>query len=102
MSHSDDRFGMPDSAFLAAMEAHGTDNPAFRSGMYVPTRREVAEQPTGWLSPVLIDWMWESPSELTPNNDQISQVRAILSSRSDAGSEAIRELVTECDKFLAA
>lgn len=42
MTHSpDDRFGMPESAFQAARESHGLDNPVIRMGMYVPTREEV-------------------------------------------------------------
>ena len=58
----EDRFGMPESAFRAAQKSHGLDNPTIRSGMYVPTRREVAGEPPKWLYSVLIDWMWESPS----------------------------------------
>lgn len=40
----DDRFGIPESAFQAALDSQGRDNPVFRLGMYVP-RREVATMP---------------------------------------------------------
>lgn len=42
MTNPDDRFGMPASAFQAAMESHGLDSPVFRAGMHVATRYEVA------------------------------------------------------------
>lgn len=99
MKDPDDRFGMPDSAFIAALDAHGRDNPTIRSGMYVPTRQEVAQKSPEWLHSVLIDWMWESPSELIPNNAQISQVRSILAARIDANSPLVRQLLDECDEF---
>ncbi|MGH8159768.1 MAG: hypothetical protein ACREPQ_16750 [Rhodanobacter sp.] len=67
----DDRFGMPSRAFRAARESHGLDSPVFQTGMYVPTRQEVATLPVAQLSGIVIDWMWESPSELIPNNGVI-------------------------------
>ena len=97
----EDRFGMPESAFRAARESHGLDNPTIRSGMYVPTRREVAGKSPEWLYPVLIDWMWESPSELIPNSLQIAEVRAILLARSDAVDPAVAQIIAECDEYLA-
>src|SRR3546814_7595268 len=90
MTDPDDRFGMPASAFKAARESHGLNSPVFRAGMYVPTRHEVATLATAKLLPIVVDWMWESPSELIPNNDQISQLRAILLGRPDA-AEADRK-----------
>lgn len=33
MTDSNDRFGMPDSAFKAARENHGLNSPVFRTGM---------------------------------------------------------------------
>lgn len=97
----EDRFGMPESAFRAARESHGLDNPTIRSGMYVPARREVAEKPPEWLYPVLIDWMWEGPSELIPSNAQIAEVRAVLLARPDAADPAVVQIVAECDEYLA-
>ena len=92
---------MPESAFRAARESHGLDSPVIRSGMYVPTRREVAEKPVEWLYPVLIDWMWESPSELIPSSAQIAQVRAVLLARPDAADPAVIQIIVECDEYLA-
>ncbi|WP_078059623.1 hypothetical protein [Xanthomonas massiliensis] len=89
----DDRFGMPDSAFRSAQDS----NPYFRTGLYVPTRREVMEQPSEWLAPILIDWFWECPVELIPSDAQIVEVKAILQARPDADSPAIAALVAECD-----
>lgn len=97
----EDRFGMPESAFRAARESHGFDNPTIRSGMYVPTRREVAGKPPEWLYPVLIDWMWEGPSELIPSNAQIAEVRVVLQARPDAADPAVVQIIAECDKYLA-
>lgn len=101
LEEPEDRFGMPESAFRAARESHGLDNPTIRSGMYVPTRREVAGKPPEWLYPVLIDWMWECPSELIPTNAQIAEVRAVLLARPDAADPAVAQIVVECDEYLA-
>lgn len=100
MTDPEDRFGMPASAFKAARESHGLDSPVFRMGMYVPTRHEVATLPATQLLPIVIDWMWESPSELIPNNDQIAQLRAILLARPDASDTEIRELIVACEDYL--
>ena len=100
MHDPNDRFGMPESAFEAALDAHGRDNPTIRFGMYVPTRREVAENSPDWLYSVLIDWMWESPSELIPDNNQIGDVRAILVARSDAETPRLVQIINECDDYL--
>lgn len=96
----EDRFGMPESAFRVAIESHGLGNPTIRVGMYVPNRREVAEMEPDLLHPVLIDWMWECPSELIPNNEQISAVKQLLLARPDAETDAIRSIVAACDDFL--
>lgn len=84
MHDPEDRFGMPASAFQAAREGHGLDNPVERLGMYVPTRREVATLPADALFSVLVDWLWESPTELIPSNPQIANVRQVLQARPDA------------------
>lgn len=44
--------------------------------------------------------MWESPSELIPNNDQISELRAILLSRPDAAAPEVCELIVACEDYL--
>ncbi|MDE1989136.1 MAG: hypothetical protein KGI82_01595 [Betaproteobacteria bacterium] len=91
---------MPASAFKAARESHGLDSPVFRAGMYVPTRREVAILSPAKLLPLVVDWMWESPSELIPTNDQISDLRAILLARPDATQPEVRELIAACEEYL--
>jgi hypothetical protein len=96
----DDRFGMPASAFAAAREAHGVNSPVYRCGTYVPTRGEVATLPIAKLRPILIDWMWESPSELIPDDAQITAVREILLCRSDVEDDVLQALIRECDDFL--
>ena len=100
MTDPGDRFGMPASAFKAARQSHGLDSPVFRMGMYVPTRHEVATWPATQLLPIVIDWMWESPSELIPNNDQIAQLCTILRARPDATEPEIRELIVACEDYL--
>ncbi|MGH8456586.1 MAG: hypothetical protein ACRETE_06335, partial [Stenotrophobium sp.] len=100
MTDPDDRFGMPASAFQAAHESHGLDNPTFRMGMYVPTRNEVATRSAAELYPIVIDWMWESPSELIPDNTQIADLRAILVARADADAADVQQLMAACDDYL--
>ncbi|MDE2225250.1 MAG: hypothetical protein KGK35_10510 [Xanthomonadaceae bacterium] len=100
MTDPDDRFGMPASAFKAARESHGLDSPVFRMGMSVPTRHEVATLPAVRLLPIVIDWMWESPSELIPNNIQIGELRTILMARPDANDADVQQLIAECDGYL--
>ncbi|MBN8924078.1 MAG: hypothetical protein J0I96_13450 [Rhodanobacter sp.] len=100
MTDPNDRFGMPASAFKAARESHGVNSPVFRAGMYVPTRYEVSTLPIAQLSPIAIDWMWESPSELIPDNNQIGELRALLAARPDADESTLRELIIACDDYL--
>lgn len=50
----------------------------------------------------MIDWMWESPSELIPNNTQIAELRAILATRPDADHEDVQQLIATCDDYLKA
>lgn len=101
MANLDDRFGMPDSAFVAALESHGRDNPTIRFGMYVPTRREVAVLPPKDLYNILIDWLWECPSELIANNGQITEVRSILLARTVAQDPIVLKLIAECDEYIS-
>jgi len=94
-SDRDDRFGMPESAIQAALEAH---EGILRVGMYVPTRGEVATWPANRLYSVLMDWMWESHSEIIPNSRQITEVLAVLEARPDAGELA--KVIVACREFL--
>jgi hypothetical protein len=91
---------MPESAFAAARESHGTNNPVIRMGMYVPTRREVSQMPAEELAEVLDLWMWEGPTELIPTDKQIHGVRDVLLSRPDATSQDIQNVIAECDRYL--
>lgn len=102
MESPDDRFGMPDSALRAALDAHGANSPVIRLGMYVPTRREVATWAANKLFEVLIDWMWESPSDIIPDNKQISQVIEVLKAREDVQDPGVQRLIHECQLFLDA
>lgn len=92
----DDRFGMPESAFLGARKS----NPSFRTGLYIPTRREVMEQSPERLTPILVDWLWECPAELIPDDIQLAELKSILLARPDAETQAISALVAECDDCL--
>jgi hypothetical protein len=83
------KISMPASAFQSARESHGLNSPVIRLGMYVPTRGEVATRSVAELYPIVIDWMWESPSELIPNNKQIAELRAIPLTRPNTGSLAL-------------
>ena len=95
-----DRFGTPESAFEAARQSHGLNNPAARMGMYVPTRADVENMPALALSTVIDLWFWESPTELIPTQHQITEVRSVLLARSDALTPEIMQIVAECDHFL--
>jgi len=92
-----DRFGMPGSAIRAAMEAH---RGILRAGMYVPTREEVATWPPEKLYSIIVDWMWESPSEIIPTRAQIGEVLAVLEARPDADQH--RKLIAECREYTSA
>ena len=75
-----DRFGVPLTALQAALSAH---EGIIRAGLYIPTRQEVATWPTEKLYSVLLDWMWESPSEIIPSSANIAAVLAVLEKRPD-------------------
>ena len=94
---SKDRFGMPESAFRAAIESHGSTSPVIRTGMYVPTREEVATLSVDELQRCLIDWMWESPTELIPSFAQIAEVQAVLEARLDV--EKFEGLIAACRDY---
>jgi hypothetical protein len=64
-------------------------------------RREVSEKSPEWLYAVLVDWLWECPTELIPNNAQIEEVKGLLVERIDAGDPTIVKLVAECNDFLS-
>lgn len=97
---SNDRFGVTERQVEAAIESHGKNNPAYRMGMYVPTRQEVATMPIDELSILLDLWMWESPSELIPSRAQIAEVRRVVAERPDASTPEGLALLTDCDRYI--
>jgi len=68
--------------------------------MYPSTRRELAEKLPKEFHGLLVDWLWECPSELIPDDAQITEVRAILVARPEAKDPVVEKLVAECDDFL--
>ncbi len=90
MDDPNDRFGVTAKAIQTAAERH---RGILRAGLYVPTRTEVAEAPIQWLASVLMDWVWESPTELVPHDYQVEAVIAVLEARSDAATEEVRKLI---------
>ena len=90
-----DRFGVPLTALQAALSAH---EGILRAGLYVPTRQEVATWPAEKLYSVLIDWMWESPSEIIPSNANIAAVLAILEKRPDA--DQLTKVIEACRDYI--
>lgn len=89
---NNDRFGISDEALRLVHEKH---RGIIRSGMIVPTRSEVRTAPIGWLAPVLVDWIWDSPTELVPTDAMIEAVIAELEARPDAGTVEVRQLIGE-------
>jgi hypothetical protein len=55
----------------------------------------VATKDAEWLCSVIIDWWWESPTELAPSHAQVEQVPEVLRSRPDADGKKIKALVAE-------
>ena len=88
----DDRFGITEALILEVIRAH---RGIIRAGCYVPTRHEVATREPEWLYSVLIDWWWESPTELIPSDEQVAQVVAILRAREDAEHPLIQKLLSD-------
>lgn len=93
----DDRFGVLESAFAAAQKAHMGVR-TMRVGMYVPTRSEVRTMSSAMLRPLLVEWLWESPTELIPTDEQIRQVLVELEARPDAVE--LVGLIEECRAYI--
>lgn len=89
---NDDRFGVPEARIVEVIRKH---RGIIRAGCYVPTRREVAtaspERVHGWL----LDWWWESPSELIPTDEQVAAAVAILKARTDAYNPLIQAVLAQ-------
>ena len=95
-----DRFGIPEEAFLAAYKNNNCDKGVIRLGMDVPTRGEVSTLPITDLEDILIAWMWESPSELIPSRDQIREIKKLLEARPDASDDEIVSIIKECQEYI--
>ncbi|TXI09804.1 MAG: hypothetical protein E6Q76_04990 [Rhizobium sp.] len=101
-NQDNDRFDMPPSAFDSAAASHN-EAAAFgiaRIGMLVPSRLQVRTLPIGELEFVLEYWMYESPAELIPSDDQIREVIFELMLRPDAESEDFKRLVDALNQYI--
>ncbi|MGC8493454.1 MAG: hypothetical protein ACP5SH_17145 [Syntrophobacteraceae bacterium] len=58
----------------------------------------MATWPPDRLYSIVLDWMWESPAEIIPNNEQISEVLSVLEARPDSGEHS--RLIDECRKYI--
>lgn len=90
-----DRFGTSPEAFASAREKH---KHIYRTGMHVPTRKEVATMAPDELYEIFDEWLWESPTELIPRNDQIEAALKILEARADR--RAVGHIIAECRRYL--
>lgn len=97
ITNDDDRFGMPQSAFQSAHQANA-DIP--RMGMLVPNRAQVRTMSAKELSLVLDFWMYESPAELIPSDDQIRGVITELEERADRQDDEVVALIASCREYL--
>jgi hypothetical protein len=88
----DERFGVSEELIRQVIRAHAG---LIRAGCYVPTRAEVATREPEWLHSVLLDWWWESPTELIPTDEQTAEVVAILKARADADHPLIQALLED-------
>lgn len=92
MTQDNDRFGVPEALIRDVIRQH---QGIIRAGCYIPTRHEVAtaspERVHGWL----LDWWWESPTELIPTDEQVAAAVAILRQRADADHPLIEALLAE-------
>jgi hypothetical protein len=92
MTSNRDRFGVRDALIVEVMRKHAG---MIRAGCYVPTRAEVAtaspERVHGWL----LDWWWESPTELIPTDEQVAHAVAILKARPDVDHPLIQAVLAE-------
>lgn len=92
MTEDNDRFGVSEALIRDVIRQH---HGIIRAGCYIPTRQEVAtaipERVLGWL----LDWWWESPTELIPSDEQVAAAVAILRQRADVDHPLIQALLAE-------
>ena len=96
-NNDNDRFGMPEAAFDAARLVHEGIN---RAGMLVPTRLIVRTMSPNLLDVALDLWMYESPSELIPSNEQILEVIYELERRPDRLHADVLAIIKSCEAYL--
>lgn len=89
---NDDRFGIPATRIVDAIRKHAG---LVRSGCYVPTRHEVATREPEWVHSIVLDWWWESPSELIPSEEQVREAVTILRQRPDADHPLIQAILAD-------
>lgn len=94
----DERFGVSEKLISRIGEKH-CEQKILRSGCYVPTETEVQTMSLDQLTSIVVDWLWESPSELIPNNDQIIKLKTLLLTRADCSHNS--PIVRECDDFIS-
>tara|TARA_R110001592_G_scaffold151968_1_gene379093 strand:+ start:1529 stop:1822 length:294 start_codon:yes stop_codon:yes gene_type:complete len=91
------RFGIPEEILREISKR----NPGLiRSGIYIPTEKEVCELDPGILCHILVEWFYECPAELIPTDAQIEKVRSLLMNRPDADIKGVAELIVYCNELL--
>jgi len=92
-----DRFGMSEAAFDSARLAH---QGIHRAGMFVPTRLMVRTMSPNDLDVALDLWMYESPAELIPSNEQIREVIYELHRRTDHLNPEVCAIIKRCAAYI--
>ena len=92
-----DRFGMSEAAFDSARLAQKGIN---RAGMFVPTRLMVRTMSLNDLDVALDLWMYESPAELIPSNEQIREVIYELHRRPDHLNPEVCAIIKRCEAYI--
>ncbi len=77
------RFGFTAMEMLGVHVEHA-EKGIMHTGCYIPTRAEVMTLEPKKLIPILMDWMWESPSHLIATDEQEKEVIGLLEGRPDA------------------
>ena len=98
----DETFGIPKSALDSAREVHrGVESAGIhRIGSYLPTRADVFTVGAVELFVMLDIWFYESPVEIIPGADQVTEVLQVLKSRPDSCSEELLKSIQLCEQYL--
>lgn len=96
-NNDSDRFGMPEEVFDSARQAHQGIN---RAGMFVPTRMMVRTMSLNDLDVALDLWMYESPAELIPSNEQIHEVIYEMHRRLDHLDPKVLAIIKSCEAYI--